>query len=170
MKHFKCNGQLVLTALLLGITTSSYASLTSFEQSQGYQPFFNPVQNYNAGNYGPGSGYPSANVYTSIPTNSGQWKLDTTTGGGFGSYATGHQWFDRTEVNSGIFNGSGQGLVITTSHLGWSGPALKYSYNLDAQDLGVNPLTTGSSIIRLSFWWRRCQGYALIKVVGLLVL
>ena len=153
MQYVQSFGTPALALLLISFSATSHASLTSFEQSQGYKPFLDAVQNYNAGQYGPGSGYPSSNVYTPIAANSGQWKIDPATGGGNGSYATGHQFFDRTEVNAGIFNGAKQGLVLTTSHLGWSGPALKYTYDLDAQDLGVNPLSTGSSSIKLSFWW-----------------
>jgi hypothetical protein len=46
-------------------------------------------------------------------------------------------------------------LVLTTGHEGVNGPALKYKYDIDAQDLGgVNPLSTGSAIVTTSFWVR----------------
>src|SRR5437762_10094821 len=53
-------------------TSNAHAWLGGFENNDGYQPFLNMVQNYNAGHYGPNSGYgadrsPSRRTPTSGP-------------------------------------------------------------------------------------------------------
>ncbi len=136
----------------------AHAHLGGFEIKDGYQPFLNMVQNYNAGQYGISSGY-VAMAPVAITPGTGLWH---NINGGFSSggsisYASGHQWYDRTWVNSGGTSGqmSDQALVLTTGHEGLTGPALKYKYDIDAQDLGgVNPLSTGSAIVTTSFWVR----------------
>ncbi|MBU6412616.1 MAG: hypothetical protein KGS45_04020 [Planctomycetes bacterium] len=146
------------TLALTALSGAAYAHLGGFEIKDGYQPFLNMVQNYNAGQYGLNSGY-SAMAPVAITPGTGLWH---NINGGFSSggsisYATGHQWYDRTWVNSGNTMGqmSDQALVLTTGHEGLTGPALKYKYDIDAQDLGgVNPLTTGSAIVTTSFWVR----------------
>lgn len=154
--------RVVLTAALLApttlLTSVSSAWLGGFEDKDGYQPFLNFVQNYNAGQYGLNSGYIAMSP-SAITPNTGLW---TALQGGFSSggsisYATGHQFRDRTYVNSNNTMGlaSDQALVLTTGHEGWGGPALKYRYNVDSQDLGgVAPSTTPGQVISLSFWVR----------------
>ncbi len=136
----------------------AHATLGGFEAVHGYQPFLNMVQDYNAGQYGPSSGYVAVSP-TPITPSTGLWH--NINGGFFSggavSYATGHQGFDRTYVNSGgtMGTGSDQGLVLTTGHEGLTGPALKYRYDVDMQDLGgVAPGATGGAIVNLSFWVR----------------
>ncbi|CAN5587414.1 hypothetical protein BH09PLA1_BH09PLA1_21330 [soil metagenome] len=139
----------------LAVSSSAHAWLGGFENADGYQPFLNMVQNYNAGHYGPNSGYgggPSA-----ITPNTDFW---TAVQGGFFSggavsYATGHQNFDRLWWNNGVGSSANQALQLTTGHQGWGGPALEYSYKLDAPDLGgVAPSATGGTTIQVSFWWK----------------
>jgi len=135
--------------------SSAHAYLGGFEQNDGYQPFLNMVQNYNAGHYGPNSGYGGGPV--SITPNTDFWTA--VSGGVFSnnsvSYATGHQNLDRQWVNSSIGSASNQSLQLTTCHLGWTGPALEYTYNIDAPDLGgVAPSTTGGATVKMSFWYR----------------
>ena len=89
------------TAVTLLCTSNAHAWLGGFENNDGYQPFLNMVQNYNAGHYGPNSGYGGGPV--AITPNTDFW---TAIQGGFGSgsnisYVTGHQNYDRTYVNSG---------------------------------------------------------------------
>jgi len=147
-------------ALAIGLSIGAgeaSAWLGGFENADGYEPFLNRVQEYNAGQYGASSGY-LATSPTSITPNTGLWQALSGgfTSGGATSYATGHQNFDRTFVNTSGASGaaSDQGLVLTTGHEGWTGPALQYQYNLDSQDLGgVNPASTGGQTINLSFWW-----------------
>ena len=153
---------------LLSLCGVSHAHLGGFELQDGYQPFLNRVEEYNAGQYGPNSGYVPDPGFTPITINTGLWELLSGGGSSPGatSYATGHQWYDRTWVNSGNTLGSGtdHGLVITTNHEGWDGPSLMYRYSLDTQDLGgaVSPTTadpttiistTSDTIINVSFWW-----------------
>ena len=139
-----------------GVAGTAQAHLGGFEAADGYQPFLNRVQEYNAGQYGPNSGYPATSPVPITP-NTGLWQAISGgfSSGGATSYATGHQFYDRTWVNSNNTMGSAsdQGLVLTTGHEGWGGPALEYGYDLDAGDLGVDPATTGNNIVRLSFWW-----------------
>jgi hypothetical protein len=147
-----------MAAPLAVCTGASYGWLGSFEAADGYQPFLNMVQQYNAGQHGASSGYVAMSPVP-IVANSGLW---TAINGGFSSgggisYATGHQFFDRTYVNTLGASGaqSDQGLVLTTGHEGWAGPALKYKYNVDAPDLGgVAPSSTGGRTIKVSFWNR----------------
>jgi hypothetical protein len=136
----------------------AHATLGGFEPVHGYQPFLNMVQNYNAGQYGVSSGY-MAMAPAPITPSTGLWH--NINGGFFSggsvSYATGHQNFDRTWVNSGGTSGSANdlGLVLTTGHEGILGPALKYKYDIDSQDLGgVSPASTGAGQVNLSFWVR----------------
>lgn len=141
---------------VLTLSGSAHAWLGGFEAADGYQPFLNMVQHYNAGQYGPNGGYGGGP--TVIPPNTGLWKAIN--GGFFDpsgnvSYATGHQYLDRTWVNSSGGSGSASdlALVYTTAHMGAGGGALKYSYNFDAPDFqGVSPAATGSSVIQISFW------------------
>lgn len=149
---------LIAALPILAITSMSQAYLGGFENKDGYQPFLNMVQNYNAGQYGISSGY-MAMAPVAITPSTGLWH---NLAGGFSSpsgisYATGHQFFDRTYVNSNGSLGqqSDQGLVFTTGHEGVNGPALKYKYDVDASDLGgLNPLATGGTNVGLSFWAR----------------
>ena len=145
----------VPTLLLAG---TSHAWLGGFEAGDGYLPFLNMTQNYNAGQFGPNGGYGGGSAV--ITPGTGLWSAINGgffSPGGAVSYATGHQNFDRLHVNSGGAFGlpSDQALVFTTGHEGWGGPALKYKYLLDAPDLGgTAPAATGSSVIKLSFWVR----------------
>ncbi len=140
---------------ILAAAGTASADLRSFENTDGYQPFLNMVQNYNAGQYGTTNGYGGGP--TPITPNTGLW---TAVQGGFFSggavsYVTGHQNYDRSWVNNSIGVASNQALVLTTGHEGWSGPALEYNYAIDAPDLDGNaPASTGSSVVKLSFWWR----------------
>ncbi len=147
-----------LLAPVFTLTPAAHAWLGGFESADGYQPFLNMVQNYNAGQYGANSGYMAMSP-AAITPNSGLWTAlqgGFSSGGGI-SYVTGHQNLDRTWINSNMTMGStnDQCLMLTTGHEGWSGPALKYRYNVDAQDLGgVAPSMTGGQIVKLSFWAR----------------
>jgi MYXO-CTERM domain-containing protein len=146
------------TALLCAAGGIAQAHLGSFELQDGYQPFLNMVQNYNAGQYGTNSGY-MAMAPVAITPSTGLWHNINGgfSSGGATSYATGHQWYDRTWVNSGGTSGklADQALVLTTGHQGLTGPALKYKYDIDSQDLGgVNPLATGGAVVTMSFWVR----------------
>jgi len=137
---------------LASAATPAHAWLGGFEPADGYQGFLNQVQIYNAGQYGVNSGYvaPSA---VAITPNSGLW---TAISGGTGlAYATGHFALDRQYQNSGIGTINDQGLVITTHDQGWGGPAQRYKYSVDSQDLnGVAPLATAGQKVRMSFWTR----------------
>ena len=147
------------TSLLIAAASgAAHAHLGGFEYKDGYQPFLNMVQNYNAGQFGLNSGY-VAMAPVAITPSTGLWH--NIAGGFFSgssvSYATGHQNLDRTWINSNNTFGqaSDQSLVLTTGHQGTGGPALKYKYDVDASDLGgVNPLSTGSAIVTVSFWAR----------------
>ncbi len=146
-------GLLLGGAALAASASVSHAWLGSFEGPDGYAPFLNMVQNYNAGQHGASSGYGGS--FAALPPNSGLW---TAVSGGFAtgsaiSYATGHQFFDRSYVNNAVGPSSNQGLVITTGHEGWGGPACKYRYNVDSFDLGgVAPAATANHEVKLSFW------------------
>lgn len=137
--------------LLLALSTSAHAYLGGIEGVDGYAPFLNDVATYNAGQYGPNAG---GGVYVNIPDNTGLWQklqgpLFPTAGttGNF-AYATGHQNLDRTNPST-----SDQALVITTNADGWGAGPQEYSYQVDSYDLGgVNPLSTGGDIIKVSFW------------------
>lgn len=141
---------------VLGASGTSYGWLGNFESADGYQSFLNMVQNYNAGEYGANSGYMAMSPTPIVP-NSGRW---TAVNGGFFtgsavSYVTGHQNYDRQWVNNGTGSASNQGLVYTTGHEGWSGPALKYRYAFDAQDFGgASPTSTNLTEVKISFWNR----------------
>jgi hypothetical protein len=133
---------------------NAHAWLGGFEQADGYQPFLNMVQNYNAGHYGPNSGYGGGPV--AITPNTDFW---TAVQGGFFSggnvsYATGHQNYDRLWLNNAIGSTNNQCLQLTTHHTGWGGPALEYTYNVDTPDLGgVAPAATAGQKVTISFWW-----------------
>ena len=149
--------RLLAAVPLIACAGVAHAYLGGFENADGYQPFLNMVQHYNAGQYGPNSGY-IAMAPTPITPGTGLWSAIS---GGFGSgggvsYATGHQFYDRTWVNSNNTMGSGsdQALVVTTGHEGIGGPPVKYKYNLDSSDLGVAPAATGGMIVNVSFWVR----------------
>lgn len=160
MNRTNNNNRLLVAAAAAAATLSlaaptAHAYLGGFEPADGYQPFLNMVQNYNAGHYGPNSGYGGGPA--AITPNTDFW---TAVQGGFFSggqvsYATGHQFLDRAWVNSGLGTQQDQSLQLTTCHLGWNQPALQYRYSIDAPDLGgVNPLTTGNTIVDLSLWYR----------------
>lgn len=142
----------VLTAAAgLSIATPAFAWLGGFEPADGYQGFLNQVQIYNAGQYGPNSGYMAMSP-TSIPSNSGLWQAIS--GGSGLAYATGHFATDRQYIN-GVGSVNDQGLVITTHDQGWNGPSQRYRYNVDSQDLGgVAPASTAGQKVTLSFWTR----------------
>lgn len=139
-------------AALLALPSSAHAWLGSFEPADGYQGFLNQVQIYNAGQYGPNSGYMTMSP-TLIPSNTGLW---TAISGGSGfAYATGHFGLDRKFVNNNIGTVNDQGLVITTHDQGWNGPSQRYKYNVDSQDLGgISPPTTAGNKVNISFWTR----------------
>ena len=125
------------------------AWLGGFEFNDGYTGFFNMVQDYNAGHYGPNSGYGGS--MTSITPNTDFWTA--VQGGNFvsggWSYGTGHEWFDRQWVNNNTGSQNDHALQLTTCQQGWAGPALEYTYKIDAPDLGgTNPLSTGSSMTK----------------------
>lgn len=142
------------TAAVGAISGTCHAWLGGFEAADGYQDFLNMVQNYNAGQYGVNSGYGPGSP-TAITPGTGLWSAIN---GGFFtgsavSYATGHFGNDRQWVNDGIGASSNRGLVLTTGHEGFSGPALKYKYNVDQYDLGgVAPTSTPGQTITVSFW------------------
>jgi len=133
------------------IPQTAEAYLGEFENADGYGSFLNEVSTTNAGAHGANAG---GGTLTTIPVNSGLWvKLQgpvyptTGTAGGI-AYATGHQNLDRTNPGT-----SDQALVITTNADGWGGSAQEYAYSVDNYDLnGVNPLSTGSDTIDISFW------------------
>lgn len=133
-------------------STPARAWLGGFEPADGYQGFLNQVQIYNAGQYGVNSGYVAPSPVAITP-GSGLW---TAISGGTGlAYATGHFALDRQYQNSGIGTINDQGLVITTHDQGWGGPAQRYKYNVDSQDLnGVPPPSTAGQKIRMSYWSR----------------
>ena len=140
----------VMTSMLLASPVHAY--LGGFEAADGYEPFLNDVATYNAGQYGANAGGGS---YVNIPDNTGLWvklqgPLYPANIGGNVSYATAHQYYDRT--NYGYPN-LDQALVITTNVDGWAGSPQEYSYTLDNFDLGgVAPLSTGGDVIDISFW------------------
>lgn len=146
---------IVLTLLAISLTFASTADayLGGFEAADGYAAFLNDVATYNAGQYGANAGGGS---YINIPDNTGLWvKLQgplvpaTGTTGNY-AYATGHQYYDRT--NPGFPN-LDQALVITTNADGWGAGSQEYSYTVDSYDLGgVNPATTGGDVLMISFW------------------
>lgn len=142
---------LAVTALSLTLAGSAQAYLGGFEGPDGYRPFFDDVANYNAGAHGANAG---GGLYTPIAPNTGLWqKLQgplfpaVGTTGNF-AYATGHGNFDRTNPGS-----ADQALVITTNADGWGAGSQEYSYDVDSFDLGgVNPLSTGGDVLKISFW------------------
>ncbi len=143
-----------LAATILGGASSAH--LGGFEAADGYAPFLNSVQNYNAGQYGANS-CNTGGVQMPITPNTGSWEAISGgfSSGGSISYATGHFARDRVYTNSGGSSGSSadQGLVLTTGHEGWTGPPLKFKYNLEACDLnGCEPADTGNSTVTVSFW------------------
>lgn len=144
-----------LTALVIGSLASPgpvHAYLGGFENVDGYAPFLNDVANYNAGQYGPNAG---GGVFTPITPNTGLWKklqgpLVPTWGTLGPAYATGHQYYDRTNYG---FPNLDQALIITTNADGWNAGPQEYSYTVDSYDLGgVNPLSTGGGQVKISFW------------------
>ena len=154
-------GSLGFIAGTLALSNNAHAWLGGFEQADGYQPFLNMVQNYNAGHYGPNSGYGGGPV--AITPNTDFW---TAVQGGFFSggavsYATGHQNLDRLWWNNNIGSPNNQALQLTTNHTGWGGPALEYTYNVDTPDLGgVAPSATAGQKVSISFWWMgNLQGF-----------
>ena len=144
-------GTLGFVAGTLAISSNAHAWLGGFEPADGYQPFLNHVNVYNAGHYGPNSGYGGGP--TSITPNTDFWRAIA---GGFGSsYGTGHQFLDRSWVNNGVGSRNDLALQLTTGHQGWTGPALNYQYDVDAPDLGgVSPSSTGGTKVNFSFWWK----------------
>lgn len=158
MKNANQQNRLLAAAASVALAfgaSNAHAWLGGFEPADGYQPFLNMVQNYNAGHYGPNSGYGGAAA--AITPNTDFWKAlqgGTFSGGGV-SYATGHQNLDRTYINTGAGSANDQSLQLTTNHVGWSGPALEYTYNIDAPDLGgVAPSSTGNDTVNMSLWYR----------------
>lgn len=142
-------------ATLLMCASPAMAWLGSFESADGYQPFLNRVETYNAGQYGANSGYAALSP-ASITPNTGLWTriAGGVSSGGATSYVTGHQNFDRSWVNDGIGVSSNQGLVITTNHEGWTAPALEFDYTIDNNDLGgINPTDPNLTDVDVSFWW-----------------
>ncbi len=141
-----------IVALLFLISSTAHAYLGGFENVDGYAPFLNDVANFNAGQYGPNAG---GGVFNPITPNTGLWtKLQgplVPTWGTLGpAYATGHQYYDRT--NYGYPN-LDQALIITTNADGWNAGPQEYSYMVDSFDLGgVNPISTGGDIVQISFW------------------
>ena len=130
---------------------NAHAYLGGFEAADGYQSFLNRVQDYNAGHYGANSGYGGGPV--AITPNTDFWVA--VSGGVGGSYATGHQWFDRDWVNNGTGSQNDLALQFTSNASGWGGPAMEYRYSVDAPDLGgVNPASTGGAVVKISFWYR----------------
>ena len=144
-------GSFGLIAGTLGFAGNAHAWLGGFEGTDGYQPFLNRVQEYNAGHYGPNSGYGGA--YSLITPNTDFWKAVTEGVGG--SYTTGHQNFDRAWVNNGIGSPNNLGLQFTTGASGFGGNPVRITYDLDAPDFGgVAPSSTGNATVNFSFWWR----------------
>lgn len=143
------------SSAIIANTNVASAYLGGFESGDGYQPFLNMVQNYNAGQYGSNNSGPGG-TQVSITPNTGLWQAVQ---GGFGSgssisYATGHQYYNRASVNAGSSSNPLQALVLTTGHQGWTGPALEYMYDLDTRDLdGAALASVNNNVLTLSFWW-----------------
>ncbi len=144
---------LFVLALSLTFVGNAYAYLGGFEPADGYASFLNDVATFNAGQYGANAG---GGAYTAITPNTGLWKklqgplVPATGATGNLAYATGHQYYDRT--NPGYPN-LDQALVITTNSDGWGAGSQEYSYTVDSYDLGgVNPATTGGDMLNISFW------------------
>ena len=150
MKAHTIFSALTLLALYLTLAGNAHAYLGGFEAVDGYAPFLNDVATFNAGQYGPNAG---GGVFTSITPNTGLWKklqgpLVPTWGILGPAYATGHQYYDRTNPST-----LDQALVITTNADGWNAGRQEYSYAVDSYDLGgVNPATTGGDVLMISFW------------------
>ena len=141
----------ILTAVF---ANTGHAYMGGFEAQDGYLPFFNDVKGYNAGQYGTNNSGPGG-VSASIPVNTGLWSRIDPVAPGF-SYATGHQNFDRTYVNTSGSSGlpSDLGLVLTTNHQGWTAGPLHYRYNLDNRDFnGASVASSANSVVTMSFWW-----------------
>ena len=142
-------------SLLLGLcATGAQAYLGGFEKSDGYEAQIQPVQNYNAGQYGATSGFSNSVYDPTSPVASRLWQVAPgSVGTASLAYATGHWPWDRDYVNTGTGALLDQALVFTTGNQGWNGTALQYQYTLDSQDLGLQPSSTGGSVVRFSFWW-----------------
>lgn len=130
------------------------AYMGGFESQDGYLPFYNNVNAYNAGQYGTNNGGPGG-ASAAIPLNTGLWsRIDPVTPGS--SYVTGHFARDRVYTNSG--GGSGayadQGLVLTSNHQGWNAGPLHYRYNMDSRDYDGAPVaSSANSVVNFSFWY-----------------
>ena len=154
MNRLSTLGTLGFVAGTLAVSSNAHAYLGGFEAADGYQPFLNMVQNYNAGHYGANPGYGGGPA--AITPNTDFW---TAVNGGFSSpggisYATGHQNFDRQWWNNAVGSANNLALQLTTNHQGWGGPALEYTYKVDAPDLGgVAPSATAGQVVDVSFWW-----------------
>lgn len=135
--------------------TGAQAYLGGFEKSDGYEAQIQGVSGYNAGQYGATSGYVNSVYDAASPVASRLWQVvpGTVAASWPLAYATGHWPWDRDYVNTGTGALLDQALVFTTGNQGWNGPALQYQYSLDNQDLGLQPLSTGGSVVRFSFWW-----------------
>jgi hypothetical protein len=141
----------ILTIILAG---TGQAYLGGFEAQDGYQPFFNDVKGYNAGQYGTNNSGPGGSPVV-IPDNTGLWSRLDPVAPGF-SYATGHQYRDRLYTNTSGASGlvSDLGLVLTTNHQGWTSAPLNYRYNLDSRDFNGAPVaSSANSVVKVSFWW-----------------
>lgn len=140
---------------IAAVSSNAHAWLGGFEPNDGYKDFYNPTQGYNAGHYGPNSGYGGA--YAVITPNTDFWKAvygGAPNANGY-SYCTGHFGTDRLYVNNGLGSSANLGLQLTTCQDGWANPALEYTYTIDAPDLGgVSPASTGGSIVDMSYWYR----------------
>lgn len=133
---------------------SVHAYMGGFESQDGYLPFLNNTNTYNAGQFGTNNGGPGGSSAT-LPVNTGLWSRLDPVGPGT-SYVTGHMWYDRTWVNSAGTSGStnDMALVLTTNHMGWNAGALNYRYNMDNRDYnGSSVASSANSVVNLSFWW-----------------
>lgn len=152
------NKKLTCLGFLIAISNPSYANLGGFEIEDGYKDFFNPVEKYNAGQFGANAGGGSYTSFSSANHNTGLWNK---TQGNSNVYATAHFARDRTRSSdptlSGTADGQPKALVITTNSAGWSGSAQKFEYTFDQYDMGVNPSSVNSSsTVSFSIW--SCPG------------
>ena len=132
---------------LLGLTAvaPAHALLGGFEASDGYLRFLNEVTKYNAGQFGANAGGGSS---TAITDGTGLW-YNMSGLQNKNSFATGYQFYDRQHRLT-----NAQALMITTNSEGWNGPAMKYGYHLDSNDLnGLSPANTAGKKININFWW-----------------